>query len=144
VSTGFEQILGGILGGGGGQGQGGGGKGAAMAGMAAVAAPMVLKFLQGGGLQKLLGGFQAQGMGDKADSWVSKDDNKPITAQELEQVAGKEEINQIAQQTGASPEQTAEVLAQALPQVVDHVTPGGQVPDQAQVDASLGQLFGQK
>jgi hypothetical protein len=44
VSSGFEQILGGILGGGGG-GQGSGGKGAAMAGMAAVAAPLVLKFL---------------------------------------------------------------------------------------------------
>lgn len=39
VSSGFDQILGGILGGGG-QGSGGkGGSGAAMAGMAAVAAP---------------------------------------------------------------------------------------------------------
>jgi hypothetical protein len=70
VSSGFEQILSGILGGGG--GQGGGGKGAAMAGMAAGAAPMVLKFLQGGGLNRLLGNMQSKGMEDKAQSWVAK------------------------------------------------------------------------
>jgi uncharacterized protein YidB (DUF937 family) len=144
LSSGFEQILSGILGGGGGGGQGGGGKGAAMAGMAAVAAPMVLKFLQGGGLDKLLGNMQSKGMEDKAQSWVSKGENRAITPQELEQVVPKEQIDQLAQQTGATPEQAEEVLAQALPQVVDKVTPDGQLPQQAQLDDMLGQLFGQK
>lgn len=144
MSSGFEQILGGILGGGGGGGQGGGGKGAAMAGMAAVAAPMILKFLQGGGLNKLLGNMQSKGMEDKAQSWVSKDVNKAITPQELEQVVPKEQIDQLAQQAGVPTQQAEEVLAQALPQVVDKVTPEGQVPQQAQLDAMLGQLFGQK
>ena len=88
MSSGFEQILSGITGAGQGPGQGGGGKGAAMAGMAAVAAPMILKFLQGGGMQKLLGNAQAQGVGDKAESWVSTGENKPISAQELEKVVG--------------------------------------------------------
>jgi YidB-like protein/Bacterial protein of unknown function (DUF937) len=64
--------------------------------------------------------------------------------QELEQAVGSTEIEQIAQQAGASPEETKEVLAQALPQVVDKVTPNGQIPDQAQLDDMLGQLFGQK
>ncbi len=36
------------------------------------------------------------------------------------------------------------MLAQALPQVVNKVTPDGQVPQQAQLDDMLGQLFGQK
>jgi uncharacterized protein YidB (DUF937 family) len=36
------------------------------------------------------------------------------------------------------------VLAQALPQVVDKVTPDGQLPQQAQLDDMLGQPFGQK
>ena len=144
MSSGFEQILSGITGAGQGPGQGGGGKGAAMAGMAAVAAPMILKFLQGGGMQKLLGNAQAQGVGDKAESWVSTGENKPISAQELEKVVGTDEIDQIAQQTGASREQTEEVLAQALPQVVDKVTPEGKVPDQAQLDQLLGQLMAQK
>ena len=109
MSSGFEQILGGILGGGGG-GQGGGGKGAAMAGMAAVVAPMILKFLQGGGLNKLLGNMQSKGMEGKAQSWVSKGEDKAITPQELEQVVPKEQIDQLAQQTGATPEQAEEVL----------------------------------
>ncbi|MGH3052114.1 MAG: YidB family protein [Gaiellaceae bacterium] len=67
-----------------------------------------------------------------------------ITPQELEQAVGTEEIDQIAKETGASPEETKEVLAQARPEVVDKVTPDGQVPDQAQLDDMLGQLFGQK
>jgi uncharacterized protein YidB (DUF937 family) len=144
VSSGFEQILGGILGGGGGQGGKGGGSGAAMAGMAMAAAPVLLKFLQGGGLNKLLGNMQAKGMEDKAQSWVSKGDNRAITPQELEQVVPKEQIDQLAQQAGVPAQQAEEVLAQALPQVVDKVTPEGQVPQQAQLDAMLGQLFGQK
>jgi uncharacterized protein YidB (DUF937 family) len=158
----FEDILGGIMGG---QGQGGqsggglsgllggllggkkggsGGGGANVAAMAAVAAPLVMKFLQGGGLQKLLGGFKEQGMAQQADSWVSTGKNEPITAQQLEQVAGTKEIDEIAQQVGASREQTAEVLAQALPQVVDKVTPNGQLPAQTEVDDALGQLFAPK
>jgi uncharacterized protein YidB (DUF937 family) len=144
VSSGFEQSLGGILGGGG-QGQGkGGGSSAAMMGMAVAAAPLVLKFLQGGGLQKILGGLKQEGMGDKADSWVAGGPNKPITAQELTKVVGTEEIEQIAKQAGASPQETEQVLAQALPEVVNKVTPEGQVPDQASLDQMLGQLFGQK
>jgi uncharacterized protein YidB (DUF937 family) len=115
-----------------------------MAGMAAVAAPLLLKFLQGGGLNKLLGNMQSKGMEDKAQSWVSKGENRAITPQELEQVVPKEQIDQLAQQTGATPQQTEEVLAQALPQVVNKVTPDGQIPQQAQLDAMLGQLFGQK
>lgn len=159
----FEDILGGIMGG---QGQGGqsggglsgllggllggkkagsgGGGGANVAAMAAVAAPLVMKFLQGGGLEKLLGGFKQQGMQKEADSWVSTGTNEPITAQQLEQVAGTQQIDEIAQQVGASREQTAEVLAQALPQVVDKVTPDGQLPAQADVDDALGQLFAPK
>jgi uncharacterized protein YidB (DUF937 family) len=83
-------------------------------------------------------------MGDKAQSWVSGGPNKPITAQELEKVVPKEEIEQIAKQVGASPQETEEVLAQALPEVVNKVTPDGQVPDQVSLDQMLGQLFGQK
>jgi uncharacterized protein YidB (DUF937 family) len=111
-----------------------------MAAMAAIAAPMVIKFLQGGGLNKLMGGMQEKGMGDKADSWVSTGENKPITPQELQQVVPQEQIDQIAQQTGASPEQTADALAKALPEVVNQVSPNGQLPDQAQLDQMLGQM----
>jgi uncharacterized protein YidB (DUF937 family) len=115
-----------------------------MAAMAAVAAPMVIKFLQGGGLNKLLGGFQEKGMADKAESWVGKGENKAITPQELEKVVGTDEIDQIAKQTGATREQTEELLAQALPQVVDKVSPEGQLPDQAELDKRLEQLLPQQ
>ena len=46
------------------------------------------------------------------------------------------------EQTGATPEQAADALAQALPQVVNQVSPNGQLPDKAQLDQLLGQLAG--
>ena len=112
--------------------------------MAAVAAPLILRFLQNGGLEKLLSGFKERGLTDQADSWVSTGTNEPITGQQLEEVAGTEQIDEIAKQIGASREETAEVLAQALPQVVDKVTPDGQLPAQTDVDDALGQLFAPK
>ena len=112
--------------------------------MAAVLGPLLLKFLQGGGLQRILAGLQQKGMGDKADSWVASGENKTLSAQEVQEIVPAEEIDQIAQQTGASREQAAEVVGQALPQVVDKVTPEGQLPDQAQLDDMLGQLFGKR
>ena len=139
---GLSGMLGGLLGGSKGGGSGGGGPN--IAAMAAVAAPLVLKFLQNGGLEKLLGGMKQRGLAEQADSWVSTGQNEPITGQQLEEIAGTEEIDQIAQQVGASREETAEVLAQALPQVVDRVTPNGQLPPQTEVDDALGQLFAPK
>jgi uncharacterized protein YidB (DUF937 family) len=77
-------------------------------------------------------------LGSEPATIVTTGENKAITPQELEQVVPKEQIDRLAQQTGATPEQAEEVLAQALPQVVDRVTPDGQLPQQAQLDDMLG------
>jgi uncharacterized protein YidB (DUF937 family) len=161
--SGLEDILGGMLGGGGGQGSGGsgggglgemlgglmgggggGGGGMGAGGIAALAAtvgPLLMKGLSGGGLQKMLGSLQGAGMEDKAQSWVSTGENKPISAGELEKVFGTDEIDKVAAATGADRETAANMLAQALPQVVDQVTPDGKLPDQSQLDAALGKVL---
>ena len=149
--SGLEDILGGVLGGGGqasaggglgdvlGGGKGGGGGLSAgnVAAIAAVLGPLLLKFLSGGGMQKMMGQAEAAGAGDKAQSWVAKGENQEIGAVELEKVVGTEEIDQVANAIGADREATAGLLAQALPQVVDQVTPDGKVPDQGELDAAL-------
>ena len=84
---------------------------------------------QNGGLQGILGKFQQAGYAEQAQSWVSTGENKPISADALQQVLGQGELGQIAQQLGLSSGDAAGGLASILPQVIDRMTPQGQVPE---------------
>jgi len=84
---------------------------------------------QNGGLQGILGKFQQAGYGAQADSWVSTGQNQPINADALTQVLGQGQLSQIAQQLGLSQGAVAGGLASVLPQVIDKMTPQGQVPE---------------
>ena len=95
--------------------------------------PLVLMALQllqqNGGLQGVLAKFQQAGYGAQADSWVSTGQNQPINADVLSQVLGHGQLGQIAQQLGMSHGDAAGGLASLLPQMIDKMTPQGQVPD---------------
>ena len=97
---------------------------------------------QNGGVGGLLDKFRQGGFADQADSWQSTGQNLPISASALQEVLGTGSIGQIAQQLGMSHGEAAGGLAQILPQVIDGLTPDGNVPDNqddmvAQVLASL-------
>ena len=95
--------------------------------------PLVLMALQllqqNGGLQGVLAKFQQAGYGAQADSWVSTGQNQPINADVLSQVLGHGQLGQIAQQLGMSHGDAASGLASLLPQMIDKMTPQGQVTD---------------
>lgn len=84
--------------------------------------------LLSGGLGDLIKQFQANGVGDKADSWVSTGPNRSIEASELERGLGEERIAWLMQQTGMSREELLAGLSQELPQMVDKLTPQGRIP----------------
>lgn len=84
---------------------------------------------QNGGLQGVLGKFEQAGFGQQAQSWVGTGQNQPIEGGALSQIFGSGQIGQIAQQLGLSPDQAAGQLAQVLPQMIDKLTPNGQVPE---------------
>jgi uncharacterized protein YidB (DUF937 family) len=91
---------------------------------------MALQLLQqNGGLQGVLAKFQQAGYGAQADSWVSTGQNQPINADVLSQVLGHGQLGQIAQQLGMSHADAAGGLASLLPQMIDKMTPQGQVTD---------------
>jgi uncharacterized protein YidB (DUF937 family) len=116
---GLGSILGGMLG-------GGGGAGAAMGGL--------------GGLGALLEQFQRAGYGEQANSWVSTGQNLPISPDVIGQIFGGGTLSQIAQQAGVTEEQASQGLSELLPEVVNHVTPGGTVPDLDSLTASVEAL----
>ena len=81
-----------------------------------------------GGLSGLLDKFQQGGLGDLVQSWVGTGSNLPISAEQIQQVLGSGALGDIASKLGIQPEQAAGELSQALPDVVDKLTPGGQLP----------------
>jgi uncharacterized protein YidB (DUF937 family) len=83
-----------------------------------------------GGLNDLLRQFQQNGQGDKAESWINRGPNKPVSPPELEQALGEERIAWLMQETGLPREQLLAGLSRELPQAVDRLTPEGRIPSE--------------
>ncbi|MDO9313020.1 MAG: YidB family protein [Burkholderiaceae bacterium] len=82
-----------------------------------------------GGLGDLMAKFQQAGLGEAASSWVSTGQNVPVSPDQVEGALGTDLIAQIARQIGLPQGETAGHLSELLPQVVDRMTPGGQLPE---------------
>ena len=144
----LDQLAGQVLGslaGGGGQQQGGGGQAALLGGQGAQGGQLDLGGLLGG----LVARFGEAGLGDQASSWVSTGQNLPVSAEQIGQVFGNSALGDMAAQLGMPSEQVAGHLANLLPQVVDGLTPGGQLPGAGGADlgdalAGLAAMLGRK
>lgn len=117
---GLFDTIGGMLGQGQGEGAAAGGPMGALGGL-----------LQGheGGLPGLIGAFQNAGLGGAVSSWISQGANQGVSADQIRQVLGNGPIEQFAEKMGVTPEMAAQHISELLPQVVDHLTPTGQVPE---------------
>jgi uncharacterized protein YidB (DUF937 family) len=152
-----EKILGGLLGGSAGGGGGdlgsilgqlagarstsGGGGGGLNPALLMTLLPVVLGFLKGGGLEKILGGMKAQGLTAQADSWVGKGHNEPVTGAQVREAVGSGEVARIAQEAGVSEDEAAEGMAQLLPKLVDGASPDGQLESKDSIDGAFDQLL---
>jgi len=83
---------------------------------------------QSGGLSGLVEKVAASGLGDQVASWVGTGNNIPITAEQIQEVLGSSFVQGLAQKMGINSADVAGSLASLLPQVVDKLTPDGQVP----------------
>jgi uncharacterized protein YidB (DUF937 family) len=91
------------------------------------------------GLSDLLKQFQQNGQGDKAETWVARGANKPVSAAELEQALGEERIAWLTRETGMSRDELLAGLSRKLPSAVDKLTPDGRVPTAQQTGRMLRQ-----
>lgn len=94
----------------------------------------------GGGLGALLEQFQRAGFGAEADSWVARGQNRPLPPDAMERVFGRDAMAEIARRTGVSETDASRGLAELLPEVVDRVTPEGNVPKDDQLLAGVDAL----
>lgn len=91
-----------------------------------------------GGIGGILSSLQQGGLGDAASSWVGTGPNQPVSPDQMQSALGGGLVSQIASRLGVPPGIAAGALAQYLPQIVDHLTPNGQVPK----DGGMGGLGG--
>jgi uncharacterized protein YidB (DUF937 family) len=125
---------------------------AASGGAAMQALPGLLSQLVGaaegssaGGLPALIAQFEAAGLGEHVQSWISGETNMPIAPEQLGQALPPEQVASMAQQAGTTPEILLQMLAHALPHAVDQATPGGELPPSGvplpDFSVLLGRLF---
>lgn len=95
---------------------------------------------QSGGLDQLLQQLQGAGMGRELDSWISKGENLPVTADQLSQAFGQERMNDMARQAGMESGGFGDLLAQVLPQAIDRMSPEGRLPESSSLDAAMAEI----
>jgi uncharacterized protein YidB (DUF937 family) len=119
----------------------------------AALAPVLLALLAGkggsagggaGGLEGLVGQLTQGGLGDIVQSWIGRGQNMPVSGNQLESALGSDVLGQLGGQLGMNGGQLGDVLAQALPGLIDRMTPEGQLPQGgAGQGPDLGALLGQ-
>ena len=83
---------------------------------------------QSGGLSGLVEKFSQGGLADQVASWVGTGQNLPISAEQIQAVLGSSYVQDMAAKLGINTADVAGSLASLLPQVIDKLTPEGQIP----------------
>jgi len=94
-----------------------------------------------GGFSGFLDLFKSKGLGDLATSWITGGDNADITGDQIQSVLGADTISGLAEQTGIPADKATSALGFMLPQVVDKLTPDGEVPDDEGILSTIGDLL---
>jgi len=94
----------------------------------AIAQVAIDLFNQNGGLAGVLQKFRTAGFDDEVASWISKGSNLPIDAQQIVQALGTHTIQQAASKLNMNAQDISAKIAEYLPQVIDRMTPDGQLP----------------
>jgi uncharacterized protein YidB (DUF937 family) len=93
---------------------------------------------QNGGLEGVLGKFREAGMGTQADSWVSTGPNMEVSPDQLQQALGSSTIDDIASRLGMSQQQAGSAMSQVLPELINQLTPQGQVTEESNDSIAQG------
>jgi uncharacterized protein YidB (DUF937 family) len=109
---------------------------------------------EAGGIEGLMSQFQSAGFGSQFASWVSTGENQPLSEDQMQSAIGAEALQGLASKLGMNSGTVLPLLAQFLPQVIDKLTPQGQIADNhpssgqlqsvltSVISSGLGGLFG--
>ena len=81
-----------------------------------------------GGLDGLLAKLRAGGLDNEVDSWVSTGTNAEVEPDRLSTALGPDTVQKLSTGSGLDVKQLLPLLAMFLPQIINALTPKGQVP----------------
>jgi len=89
------------------------------------------RLLQGGSgpFAALLERFQQAGFGEQTRSWVGTGRNEALPRGAVERAFGRDGVSEVARAAGVSEEEASRGLEELLPEMIDRMTPDGNVPD---------------
>ncbi len=126
---GLGGMLGSVLGGG-----QAGGLGSTLGGAGGRGLGGLLNGLGGAGaLGALVDQFGKGGQGPAMHSWIGPSPNQPIAPDQLGEILGPGPLQELQARTGLSRSALLEQLAHELPTAVDHITPAGRLPTDAEL-----------
>lgn len=79
------------------------------------------------GITTMVQTFEKNGLGEIVQSWLSTGQNMPVSAEQIQQGLGDAHVQQIAQAANIAPSDAAAQLAKILPQIIDKLSPNGQL-----------------
>lgn len=107
--------------------------------------PAVMELInQHGGIAGIAQQLQSGGLGAAVQSWIGTGANQPVSGEQITAALNGPAVSAFAQKLGMDPAQVGTVLAQVLPQVVDHLTPAGQVGEHNLLGDLAGSLLHSK
>jgi uncharacterized protein YidB (DUF937 family) len=93
---------------------------------------------QTGGLNGLIEKISQGGLAEQVASWVGTGANLQVSADQIQAALGSPFVQEMAAKFGINTADVAGSLANILPQVIDKLTPDGQVPqDNSLLEAGL-------
>lgn len=142
---GLGSILGSVLGGGntGGMDRSGMGGGKGM--LVAALMPIVLSWIQrNGGLSGALSKIQGMGNSNQVQSWMSTEqENENLDPNEIDRLFDSQEIQQVAQQTGADESEVRQGISELLPEVFNQLTPTGGLDKEQEANNEINEILSQ-
>lgn len=82
-----------------------------------------------GGIQGIIKKLTEGGLGNVVNSWISKEPNKPVEPNQLENALGGDMMGKFASKMGVSSSEASSHLSKLLPTVIDKLTPDGKLPE---------------
>ncbi|MBK5143640.1 DUF937 domain-containing protein [Budviciaceae bacterium BWR-B9] len=83
---------------------------------------------QQGGISGLLDKFRQGGLSEVVQSWIGTGANLPISGQQVQDIISKVALQQLSSKLGMGSQETSGIIAQFLPDIVDKLSPKGEVP----------------
>ena len=138
---GLGSILGSVLGRG--QASVRGGSNKAM--LVAALMPIALNWIQrNGGLSGALNKVKDMGFGNEAQSWMStQQQNQNLDPNQINKLFDQQEIEQVCQQTGADETEVRQGLAELLPEIVNQLTPSGDLAKEQEANSEVNEILSQ-